>query len=71
MSATAAHQVIGRIDDEDLVEAVGQILGLAHIVDRLPDRPERRHGDEIGLHDAAGGVLRDIQGSARSAIRSK
>ena len=47
----------GRIDDEDLVEAVGQILGIAHIIDGLPHRPERRHGDEIGLHDAAGRVL--------------
>ncbi len=52
-----AEQMIGGIDHEDLVEAVGQIVGLAHVVDRLPDRPERRHGDEIGLHDAAGGVL--------------
>ena len=47
----------GRIDDEHLIEAVGQILGIAHIVDGLPNRPERRHGDEIGLHDAAGRVL--------------
>ena len=28
------------------------------IVDGLPHRPERRHGDEIGLHDAAGRVFR-------------
>ena len=52
-----ADQMKGRIDDEDLIEAVGQILGVAHIVDGLPHRPERRHGDEIGLHDAAGRVL--------------
>ena len=49
--------MVARIDDEHFVEAVGQVLGLAHVVDRLADRPERRHGDEIGLHDAAGGVL--------------
>ena len=52
-----AHQVEGGIDDEDLIEAVRQILRVAHVVDGLPHRPERRHGDEIGLHDAAGGVL--------------
>ncbi len=49
--------MVGGIDHEHLVEAVGKVVGLAHIVDRLPHRPERRHGDEIGLHEAAGGVL--------------
>src|SRR5690348_18469227 len=52
-----AYQVVPWIDDEHFVEAVRQVLGLAHIVDRLADRPERRYGDEIGLHDAAGRVL--------------
>ena len=50
--------MIAGIDHEHLVEAVGQVLGQTHIVDRLPHRPERWHGNEIGLHDAAGGVLR-------------
>ena len=49
--------MIGRIDDEDFIEAVGEVFGHAHEIDRLPHRPERRHGDEIGLHDAAGGIL--------------
>ena len=53
-----AEQMIGGVDHEDFIEAVGQVFRLAHIVDRLPHRPERRHGDEIGLHDAAGRILR-------------
>ncbi len=47
-----------RVDDEDLREGVGQILGLAREVDDLADRPERRHRHEVGLHQAAGGLLR-------------
>ncbi len=47
-----------RIDDVDLVERIGQILALAHEIDRLPHRPERRHGDELRLHAPAGGVFR-------------
>ena len=46
------------VDDEELVELVGQVLGLAHVVDDLADRPRRRHGDEVRLHQAAGGILR-------------
>ena len=49
--------MIGGIDHEDFVEAVGQVVGQAHEVDRLLHRPEGRHGDEIGLHDAAGRVF--------------
>ncbi len=45
------------IDDEDLRERLRQILGLAREVDHLLHRPERRHGDEIRLHQAAGGLL--------------
>ena len=52
-----AEQMIGGIDHEDFVEPVGKVVGLAHEVDRLADRPERRHGDQIGLHDAAGGIV--------------
>ena len=47
-----------RIDDEDLRERLGQVLGIAHEVDDLADRPERRHRHEVGLHQAAGGLFR-------------
>ena len=53
----------GGIDDEDLVEGFRQVLGLAHEVDRLPDRPERRHGDELGLHAPPGAVFRVVEGA--------
>ena len=56
-----ALEPVGRIDDEDLVEAVGQIGRLAHVVDGLADGPERRHRDELGLHPPAGGVFRIVQ----------
>ena len=49
--------MIGGIDHEHFVEPVGKVVGLAHEVDRLADRPERRHGDQIRLHDAAGGIV--------------
>ena len=55
--STLFLSVVLYIVDEHLVEAVRQILRVAHVVDGLPHRPEGRHGDEIGLHDAAGGVL--------------
>ena len=54
-----AEQLEGRIDDENLAEAVGKVLVLAHVVDGLADRPERRHRDEFGLHAPAGASLRD------------
>ncbi len=46
------------IDDEDLVELVGQLLGLAQVVDGLADGPEGRDRDQLPLHEAAGTVLR-------------
>ena len=56
-----ADDVMGRIDHEQLGEAVGQVVLLAHVVDGLADGPEGRHGDELGLHQPAGGVLRIFQ----------
>jgi hypothetical protein len=50
------------IDHEYLVERLGQLLRLAHEVDRLAHRPERRDGDELRLHQAAGAVLLVIEG---------
>ena len=60
-----AEQLEGRIDDEDLAETVGQVLVLAHVVDGLADRPERRHGDELGLHAPAGGLFRIVERAAQ------
>ena len=51
------QQMIGRVDDEDFVKPLGQVVGLLHKVEGLPHRPERRHRDQVGLHDAAGRVL--------------
>ena len=56
-----AEEAHARVDDEDLVEGLGQVGRLAHVVDRLPDRPERRHGDELGLHQPTGRVLRIVE----------
>ena len=54
----AAQQVKAGIDDEYLRERLGQILGVAREIDDLADGPERRHRHEVGLHQAAGGLLR-------------
>ena len=56
-----AEQLEGRIDDENLAEAVRQVLVLAHVVDGLADRPERRHRHELGLHAPAGGLFRIVE----------
>ena len=53
----AAEQVKTGIDDENLRERLRQILGFAREVDDLLHRPERRHGDEVRLHQAARGLL--------------
>ena len=60
-----AEQLEGGIDDEDLAEAVGQVLVFAHVVDRLADRPERRHGDELCLHAPAGALLGIVERAAQ------
>ena len=52
-----AEQLEARIDDEDLAEPLGKIVVLAHVVDRLADRPERRHRDELRLHAAPGALF--------------
>ena len=56
-----AEEMEARIDDEELGELVGQPRILAHEVDRLADRPERRHGDEMRRHPPAGGFLRIVE----------
>ena len=45
------------VDDEDFGEGVGQLFGIARVCNDLPDGPERRHGDEVRLHQAAVGLL--------------
>ena len=57
-SGDGALPVLVGIDGVDLVEPVGQIGRLAHVVDRLAHGPVRRHRDELGLHPAAGGIFR-------------
>ena len=62
-----AEQPIGRIDDEDLEEIVRQLvrLGLAEEIQHLARRPERRHGDERRLHQAAGRALGGLERAAQ------
>ena len=43
------------------VNRSGQVLVVPHVVERLADRPERRHGDELGLHSPAGRFFRIVQ----------
>ena len=57
-----AHRFVGGIDDEDVVKdrrqrILFQVGGLAHEVDGLADVPERGHGHQLALHEAAGAVL--------------
>jgi hypothetical protein len=56
-----AEQLEGGIDDEDLREALRQVLVFAHVVDALADRPEWRHGDEFRLHAATGRAFRIVE----------
>ena len=53
-----ALPVLVGIDRVDLVKPVRQIGRVAHVVDRLPHGPVRRHRDELGLHPPAGGIFR-------------
>ena len=58
-----AQHLEGRIDDEQLGERLRQIIGrrIAHRVDDVADGPVGRGGDEIRLHQAAGGVFRIVE----------
>ena len=56
-----ADETVGGIGDVDLEEAVRQVGVFSHIVDRLPDGPKRRDGDELRLHPPSGGVLRVVE----------
>ena len=55
------------VDRVDFVKPVRQIRRVAHVVDRLPRGPVRRHRDELGLHPPAGGIFR-IQQAALERI---
>ena len=64
--------MLGAVDRVDFVEPVRQVRRVAHVVDRLPYRPIRRHGDEIGLHPPAGGILRVFEAPfERIALRRR
>ncbi len=56
-----AEQALIAVDHVELEEPLGQILGFAHVVDRLPDGPGRRHRDELGLHPPSGGLFRIVE----------
>src|SRR5262249_60470948 len=53
------------IDDIKLPKPVRQVRRLAHVVDRLSDRPRRRHRDEFRLHAAPGRVFRIEQAACQ------
>ena len=55
------------IDRVDFIEPVRQVPCVAHVVDRLPHRPVRRHRDELGLHPPPGGIFR-IQQAALERV---
>ncbi len=46
------------VDRVDFIKPVRQVRRVAHVVDRLPHGPIRRHRDEFGLHPTAGGIFR-------------
>ena len=65
-----ALPVVGGIDGIDFIKPLGQVGRIAHVVDRLPHRPLRRHRDELGLHPPSGGVFRIKQPALeRDALR--
>ena len=61
-----AEHPVARIDDVELEELVRQVLIGAQVVDRLTHRPERRDGDELGLHAPAGGILGKIEAALQA-----
>ena len=52
------HRPHPRIDQNDMIELLGQILGGSQMVDGLSDVPERGRDDHLALHQATGGILR-------------
>ncbi len=53
-----AHRLEGRIDHVDVEEQLGQLVaGVADVINRLADGPEFRRGQELALHQAAGGLV--------------
>ena len=67
-----ALPVLRVIDRVDFVEPVRQVRRVAHVVDRLPDGPVRRHRDEFGLHPPPGGIFRIKQAALeRIALRGR
>ena len=52
-----ADKPVPGIDDVEFVERVRKILRLPHVIDCLANAPEGRNGDQLALHEAAGGAL--------------
>ena len=58
MQRNSPDRPVLRVDHVDLVEVVRHVAaGLAHVVDGLAHRPERRQRDQLALHQAAGAIL--------------
>ena len=55
------NRVVIGADHEHFPEIGRQIFGRTKIIDDLPDLPMRRHGAEVALHQAPGGLLRIAQ----------
>ncbi len=58
-----AKQAMHGIDDENFEEEIRQIffIRIAHEIDGLPGRPERRRGDKRRLHETPGRFLWEIE----------
>ena len=50
-----------RINNVYFQKIIGKIFCIAQIINGLPDRPKRRHGNKFRLHQAAGTILRKIK----------
>jgi hypothetical protein len=48
-----AGRLVGGIDHDNFIEFIGQRDRVAHVIDRLADAPERRHGNKVRLHETA------------------
>src|SRR5450759_4191318 len=55
--ALSRDSLLRSFDRVDFVDPVRQVRRVAHVVDRLPHGPVRRHCDEFGLHPPSGGVF--------------
>jgi hypothetical protein len=54
---------VARVDQDDVIELVGQPFDRAQVVDGLADRPVLRHRHRFRLHQPAGGIFRPGHGA--------